>query len=495
MQPKPDTRRPEPLEGQRNLVLLRRSLESHRGRWGFYLLKYNRGSDQTGASGLLRECFTRIQRLEVNANRFPDWADLEHHLASLPQDAEAIETIGLDAWLTPERTRQWNLRRESFAQLLHCPLLIWITPDRLADLARQAPDLWDWRTGVFDFRNAAEEATPPPFQASTTYVLPANLAQRNARIDELTTYLSGQEAQTANGAELRSDLQNELALLLIEANRLEEAETLLRQTLQVDEAQFGPNHPNVARDLNNLAQLLRTTNRLNEAETLMRRALVIDEIIFGPNHPSIATALNNLALLFQDTGRWNEVEQPMRLALKINEDTLGPDHPHVATNLNNLAQLFQDTGRLHEAELLMRRALTICEASLGPEHPYVAISLNNLGLLLQATNRLSEAEPLLRRALAIDEASFGAEHPNVARDLNNLSYLLQQTNRLSEAEPLMRRATQISSSSLVADHPHALAATQNYATLLRKLGGSGDEIAQAVASLGASAPADQSASH
>ena len=48
----------------------------------------------------------------------------------------------------------------------------------------------------------------------------------------------------------------------------------MRRALAIDEKSFGPDHPNVARDLNNLAQLLQATNRLAEAEPLMRRALV-----------------------------------------------------------------------------------------------------------------------------------------------------------------------------------------------------------------------------
>ena len=46
----------------------------------------------------------------------------------------------------------------------------------------------------------------------------------------------------------------------------------MRRALAIDEHGYGPNHPDVARDLNNLAWLLQATNRLGEAEPLMRRA-------------------------------------------------------------------------------------------------------------------------------------------------------------------------------------------------------------------------------
>ena len=47
----------------------------------------------------------------------------------------------------------------------------------------------------------------------------------------------------------------------------------MKRALAIDEKSYGPEHPDVARDLNNLAQLLKDTNRLGEAEPLMRRAL------------------------------------------------------------------------------------------------------------------------------------------------------------------------------------------------------------------------------
>ncbi|MCA8988928.1 MAG: tetratricopeptide repeat protein, partial [Planctomycetaceae bacterium] len=57
--------------------------------------------------------------------------------------------------------------------------------------------------------------------------------------------------------------------------RLAEAEPLMRRALAIDEQSYGPEHPSVARDLNNLALLLQAINRFEEAEPLMRRCLCI----------------------------------------------------------------------------------------------------------------------------------------------------------------------------------------------------------------------------
>jgi tetratricopeptide repeat protein len=55
--------------------------------------------------------------------------------------------------------------------------------------------------------------------------------------------------------------------------------------------------------LNNLAQLLQATNRLAEAEPLIRRALAIDEASYGPDHPNTVTVRDNLAALEAALGK------------------------------------------------------------------------------------------------------------------------------------------------------------------------------------------------
>ena len=79
----------------------------------------------------------------------------------------------------------------------------------------------------------------------------------------------------------------------------------MRRALAVDEASFGPDHPDVARDLNNLAVLLRDTNRLAEAEPLSRRHLRIFAKFgsrMGHEHPHFRTAIDNYAGLISAMG-------------------------------------------------------------------------------------------------------------------------------------------------------------------------------------------------
>ena len=80
----------------------------------------------------------------------------------------------------------------------------------------------------------------------------------------------------------------------------------MRRALTIDEASFGANHPRVAIRLNNLAGLLQDTNRLQEAEPLMRRALEIFIGSLGREHPNSHTVAKNYFGLLQAMGRTDD---------------------------------------------------------------------------------------------------------------------------------------------------------------------------------------------
>ncbi len=65
----------------------------------------------------------------------------------------------------------------------------------------------------------------------------------------------------------------------------------------------------------------------------------------GPEHPDVARSLNNLAMVYTDQGKYEEAEPLYQRSLAIEEKALGPEHPQVATSLNNLALIYQAQGK------------------------------------------------------------------------------------------------------------------------------------------------------
>jgi Tfp pilus assembly protein PilF len=101
-------------------------------------------------------------------------------------------------------------------------------------------------------------------------------------------------------------LANQYAVFLYARANYTQAEPLYRRALAIDEASLGPDHPEVARDLNNLALLLQATNRLSDAEPLMRRSV---EILLqftaatSHEHPYLNAVIANYSVLLEEMGR------------------------------------------------------------------------------------------------------------------------------------------------------------------------------------------------
>jgi tetratricopeptide (TPR) repeat protein len=185
-----------------------------------------------------------------------------------------------------------------------------------------------------------------------------------------------------------------------------------------------------------------------KAEPLYERSLAIREKALGPEHPTVAKSLNNLAALYDSQGQYGKAEPLYQRSLGVSEKALGPEHPDVATSLNNLAELYYVQGQYAKAEPLFQRSLAIREKAPGPEHPTVANSLNNLALLYHAQGQYAKAEPLYQRSLAIREKALGPEHPDVANSLNNLAALYYVQGQYAKAEPLYQRSLAIREKAL-----------------------------------------------
>ena len=147
----------------------------------------------------------------------------------------------------------------------------------------------------------------------------------------------------------------------------------------------------VATDLNSLARLLHDANRLTEANPLMRRALAIFNESFGKDHPTVAAQLNNLAQLLHDTNRLAEAETLMRRALAIDEGQLKVQSIQSSPPTSTTWPACSTTPTAPPGPNPMRRALTICLTSLGPDHPNSQLVADNYTALLQALSH-TEAE-------------------------------------------------------------------------------------------------------
>ncbi|MEM1400180.1 MAG: tetratricopeptide repeat protein, partial [Pseudomonadota bacterium] len=258
-----------------------------------------------------------------------------------------------------------------------------------------------------------------------------------------------------------ASLWNSLGYHLTTIGDLSGAKAAYERALRIDEAAYGPDHPNVATSINSLGFVLESEGDLSGAKAAYERALRIDEAAYGPDHPNVAIRVNNLGSVLNAEGDLSGAKAAFERALRIDEAAYGPDHPNVANRVNNLGGVLNAEGDLTGAKVAFERALQIDESTLGIDHPKVAIRVNNLGLVLKAEGDLSGAKAAYGRALRIDEAAYGPDHPNVAIRVNNLGEVLSAEGDLSGAKAACERALRIFETSLGPDHPSTQTVREN----------------------------------
>lgn len=102
--------------------------------------------------------------------------------------------------------------------------------------------------------------------------------------------------------------------------------------------------PQDPRDLLDRAERAAAAGDLESAAELLRQAARIQEDRLGPQHPDLAKTLNNLAIVAERTGRPDEAETCYHRAVAIASASLPDDHPMVVDSRQNLEDFCRARG-------------------------------------------------------------------------------------------------------------------------------------------------------
>lgn len=219
----------------------------------------------------------------------------------------------------------------------------------------------------------------------------------------------------------------------------------------------------------NLSSILRDRGELGEAETLIRQVLEVRRTERGERAPATLSSRHKLALILAARGDHAAAEGEGRAVLAAQREVLGNDHASTLTTMQSLANVLAETGRLDEAEALTRESLTGLERLLGETHAQTLAVMNTLAYLLEGRKRLDEAEALYRRILAIEERT-ASEHSSTLAPRNNLAMLLMDVGKFdaarTEFETLLARARE----SVGQDHAMTAIFMSNQGLCLSRMG-------------------------
>ena len=291
-----------------------------------------------------------------------------------------------------------------------------------------------------------------PSEALGNTITAREILDRGA--DRIERELVGQPALQGRLMETMGSVYTSLGLY-------EEAEPLLRQSLEVRRGALGDASPEVASGLHALAWLYRTQWRLDEALPMAREAAELLERFAGPGDPDFARTLQLLGMIQRDQGNFEEGRASLERSLAIREAALGPDHSDVGETLYHLGWLTLREGNYSQARTLYERACAIAEETRDPNSPELGWCYNDLGIVLVRLDEREAAMGYLERALAIFEKVLSPDHATLAAIHNNLGGLYSRGGDMPAARGHYERALKIREVAFGLEHPETSVTLMN----------------------------------
>lgn len=341
----------------------------------------------------------RLQKIGLAVSRITvdgEHSDVPHRMAEAQAPEEVVFFVSnLGSGGGPDHRdayRALNIYRELFVDH-HLRLVLWLTTNEAAALARFAPDFWSFRHRVVEFtgqRIPRQVKLPAgvllwdvqnsvdPFESHKARIavreellgrLPENAEARSSRIDLLYNlgylYWASGDADTAaerlnaglqlasgsDSVEARSSLLNGLAVLCYESKDYARTAALLQQALQA--------HPDDASLLVNLSVTSNALGRNQDAATFANRAVRL--------RPRDGRVWSAQGYIFAAMGRFDDSIASFMEAVELSPRT-APYHAALAILYDLVERTDDATRELGLARILaegpMLACLDIYEAAL-----------------------------------------------------------------------------------------------------------------------------------
>ncbi|MFD2234600.1 hypothetical protein [Phaeospirillum tilakii] len=378
---------------------LGKELAAHRGRWGLFILEFEHAASRDRVAAAIEQGGATPRRLRADPADHPDWPSLEQAIVAAAAGAGCVELFGLESWLDPlqatetaERLRGLNRRREAFARAVPVPVLFWLRPLQVRDLATLAPDVWSWRAGVDRF---LEDSPVPPSAAiggEASAPLPhwaefdnRTAAERRVRLAELEAYLDG-AGDDANPA-LIAALRLEQADLLAGLGEYEAALAILRDHAVPAFTALDDEYSRAA-TMGRIADILQARGELDAALKIRQEEQLpvydrLDDV------RERAVTMGRIADILQARGAFDA-------ALKIRQEEELPVYDRLgdvrsrAVTMGKIADILQARGELDAALKIRQEEQLPVYDRLGDVRER-AVTMGRIADILQARGELDAA--------------------------------------------------------------------------------------------------------
>ena len=236
--------------------------------------------------------------------------------------------------------------------------------------------------------------------------------------------------------------KTKFALILKQNTKLEEAEVLIKQTVDETKALLGSKDQQYFEALERFALIAQTCGRLTVAEKASRKALSECEKVLGPYHPGVFRLQRRLATILEFQGKYDQAETCIMSALNGQKHLIGTADKTTLGILQRLAFIQHAQGKYVEAEKTAEEYLKVTSATYGPDHIGTQEARYTLARSLIASSKIEEAETIVLDLIEVIEKKhpFGPDHEYNFMVQNLLSSIRMIQRRYEEASRLLSTA-------------------------------------------------------
>jgi tetratricopeptide (TPR) repeat protein len=214
---------------------------------------------------------------------------------------------------------------------------------------------------------------------------------------------------------VRLGLDRLLAALLADEGKLEEASTVLTNSLARVESAHSSGSTDVLMARANLAMIYARLGRIHEGLSIQSEVVDRFEVMHGPDHPSTLSARNNYALLLSEAGSPSDALQLFSEVAASRARTLGPDHPETLQSQLLAARETSNQSEHRRALEMYSDLLSRVVRVLGPEHAMSFTVREELAEQLGQIGHVSGAQLAYRELLADLDSVLPPDHPMIRR--------------------------------------------------------------------------------
>ncbi|HUD43460.1 MAG TPA: serine/threonine-protein kinase [Dokdonella sp.] len=228
-----------------------------------------------------------------------------------------------------------------------------------------------------------------------------------------------------------------LGLLEVDRSRYPQAESLLREAVDLARAQGEPGQRQLKDALLALSEAVSLGPRSSESVDLLREAAVISARTLPAADPERAHLHLSLAAALAVNGRLAEGEAMLREIVASQKRVLGERHPQYAVSLFTLADVLARARKLDEAETLFVHALAIA-TDVDKTGDVMLLCLRRLAFVKQQQGAVAAALPYAERAMRLGTERYGSDDQRTLDAGLVLTDVLLRLGQYAKAEATAR---------------------------------------------------------